>query len=110
MKSRTRTTTTRTMTSGPCTGSALLLRGFAAIGALGQRRLQRLQLGIDLVGVAKLRNLFLERLGGGAEAQRVGVALGEVGMALEHVEARKGVVDLRPRIELAKAAAILRAF
>src|SRR3954447_12258859 len=95
------TTTIGMMISGPCIGSALLLRGFAAIGALGQRRLERLQLGIDLVGVAQLRNLLLARLRRSAEAQRVGMALGEIGVALEHVEAREGVVDLRPRIKLA---------
>src|ERR1051325_10070954 len=84
---------------GPSIGSAFLLRGFAAIGALGEARLQGLELGIDLVGVAKLGNLLLEALGRGAEAERVGMALGEVGMAFERVEAREGVVDLGPRIE-----------
>ena len=48
-------------------------------------------------------------LGGAPRLKRVGLALGEVGMALEHVEAREGVVDLGAGIKLAKPGAVLGA-
>src|SRR3954454_18408750 len=51
-------------------GSALLRRVEAG--------LQRLELGVDLLGIAQLGDLLVERLGRGAQRQRVGPALGIV--------------------------------
>src|SRR6476661_2183331 len=71
--------------------------------------LQRFELGLDLLLVAKLGNLFLEALRRRAERERVGAALGEIGMALEHVEAREGLVDLGAGIDFAHAGALVGA-
>src|SRR5436305_15243757 len=79
---------------GPASILSSLLAGAEA-------SLQRFELGLDLLLGAELGNLFLERLGRGAEGERVGAALGEVGVALQHVEAREGLVDLRSGIDLA---------
>ena len=103
------TTKIGTRISGPSIVSPPWLC-FAAIGAAGQIGLQRLKLGIDLVAVAKLGDLIIERARRRAKAERIGLALGKVRLPLEQVEAREGVLGLRPRIHFAKAAAILRAF
>src|SRR5687767_4073388 len=98
-----RTTIASAPTKIPATssiGSALLL---------GDAGLQSFELGIHLLGIAKLGNLLLQRLGRSAERQRVGAALGMVGMALEHVEAREGLVDLRAGIHFAQAGALVGA-
>src|SRR3954470_10092640 len=82
-------------------GSALLRRV--------ESGLQGLELGVDLLGIAQLGNLLLERLGRGAERQRVGAALGMVRPPLEHVEAGEGLVDLRAGIHFPEACPLVGA-
>src|SRR5215212_3524781 len=94
-----------TMRTGMITfsmASALLLAAEA--------RLQSFQLRVDLLGVAQLGDLLVESLGRSAERERVGPALGEIRMPLEHVEAREGLVDLGPRIHFAQASALIGTF
>src|SRR3954468_22532547 len=81
--------------------SALLLAAEAG--------LQGFQLRVDLLGVAQLGDLLVERLGRRPERQCVGAALGEIGMPLEHVEAGEGVVDLGTGIHLPEARALVGA-
>src|SRR4028119_1494898 len=89
--------------SAPSMASALLSGG----GSAGALRLQGGELGVDLLGIAQLGNLLLERLAGAAEAERVGAALREVGAALQDVEARERLVDLGPGIHFAQLDPVL---
>ena len=72
--------------------------------------LQGLELGVDLLGVAKLGDLLVERPGRSAEHQRVGAALGMIHLALELVEAGEGLVDPGAGGHLAEPGALVGAF
>src|SRR3954451_15380733 len=85
-----------TMMTGRKTSS--MVSAFLAVVEPG---LQSLELGVDLLRIPQLGNLFLERLGRSAERQRVGPALGKIGVTLQHVEARECLVDLRAGIDFA---------
>src|SRR3954462_9529973 len=73
----------------------------SALLAVVQLGLESFELGVDLLRIPQLGNLFLERLGRSAERQRVGPALGKIGVTLQHVEARECLVDLRAGIDFA---------
>ena len=69
--------------------------------------LHRLELGIDPLGDLQLGDLFLERALRRGEQQRLGLPFGMVGLALEQVELREGVLGPAAGIDLAHAHLVL---
>src|SRR4051812_47319890 len=72
-------------------------------------RLERCEFGVDLVRRAEFGDLLFERLGRLTEAGRIRAALGKIDPAFEHIEAGKGVGDLRAVVHLAQLGAVVRA-
>src|SRR5579859_6732377 len=64
------------------------------VGRAGHPRLQRLELGIDLLGGTQLGDFILEALGRRTHASGFGAAFGEIDPALERLEAAERLVDL----------------
>src|SRR3954465_12588458 len=73
----------------------------SALLAVAEAFLERFELGFDFLLVPQFGDFLFQTPGRSAERQGVGAALGKVGMALEYVEAREGLVDLWAGIGLA---------
>src|SRR4051812_36122494 len=93
----------------PRTTGTMMMPSSMVSGPLVHAGLERLELGIDLLGRTQLGDLFLEGLGFAAQAGRIGASFGEVDPAFEHVEAREGVAHLRAIGHFAETRAVVGA-
>src|SRR5690242_9641460 len=85
-------------------------RTSSILRSLLHARLERFELGIDLLAGLQLGHFLFQRLGRGTQAGGLGATLGEVDVALENVEAREGVLRAAGRIDLAQLEAVVGAF